>query len=70
MKVNLIMPSEGDMALIDQEGGRIALSPIFYGAESMGPHIEVRDDEDKLISRSRLKVKKDGKVEIKKGEIA
>jgi hypothetical protein len=67
LELDLIMPSEGDMTLSDQEGGKIVLSPIFYGNESMGPHIVVRDG-DKVIHRYKLRIKSDGRLELKKGQ--
>jgi len=66
MVLRLIMPSEGDMELSSQEGGVINLSPLFYGNESMGPHLVVQDG-DKVIGRYKLKLKLDGKIELKKG---
>ena len=62
----LVMPGEGDMELIGQNGSTLQLSPVYYGNESMGPHMQVveghKDDAgnfvvDKVLSRSRLKLK-------------
>ena len=77
MALRLIMPSPGDMELIAQEGGVIDLEPVFYGNESMGPHIQLvqghKEDGkfvvDKVMGRYRLKIKEDGKVEFKKGQV-
>ena len=75
--LRLIMPSAGDMELVAQEGGVINLEPVFYGNESMGPHIQVVEGHkvdggkfvvDKILGRYRLKIKEDGKVEFKKGQ--
>ena len=75
--LRIVMPSKGDMKLINQEGGEIDLEPIFYGVESMGPHFQVvqgeRDDKGKfvvqeVIGRYKLKLKKDGRLELKKAQ--
>ena len=66
MVMKVIMPSEGDMELCNQEGGTVNLSPLFYGNESMGPHIVI-EDGGKVLGRYKLKLKLDGKVELKKG---
>jgi len=76
LMLKLVMPSEGDMELLDQDGGSIVLSPIYYGNESMGPHIQlvsgnVKDGVfvvDAVQQRYRLKLKADGKIELKKGQ--
>lgn len=75
--LRLIMPSAGDMELLNQEGGTIDLEPIYYGSESMGPHIQIVQGHkdgakfivDKILCRYRLKVKgEEGKVELKRGQ--
>ena len=78
--LRLVMPGQGDMELIGQTGGAIDLLPVYYGNESMGPHIQIVEghDEagkfvlDKVISRSRIKLKLVGDpavacIELKKG---
>jgi len=67
LTLRLVMPSLGDMELLKQDGGTIDLTPVFYGNESMGPHIQVLQGE-KVIGRYRLKLKDTGKVEFKKGQ--
>ena len=67
MTFKLIMPSAGDMELKNQEGGEIELEPLFYGNESMGPHIVVSDGND-VLARYKLKLKSDGKIELKRGQ--
>lgn len=66
MKLKLIMPSEGDMELAKQEGGAIVLSPIFYGSTSMGPHIQVLDDNDEVVGRYKLVVGTNERVKLEK----
>jgi len=75
--LRIVMPSKGDMELLGQDGGVIDLSPIFYGPEAMGPHIQVltghtgADGEfvvDEIAARYKLKLKNDGKVELKKSQ--
>jgi hypothetical protein len=67
MKLRLIMPTTGDMELVSQEGGTIDLGPIFYGGESMGPHIQLLQG-DKVTARFKLRLKEDGKLELKKAQ--
>lgn len=67
LKMLVIMPSEADMELIHQEGGKIALKPIFYGGECIGPHLVIMDG-DKVIGRAKLRLKEDGKLELKKAQ--
>jgi hypothetical protein len=67
MKLRLIMPTAGDMTLVSQEGGVIDLSPIFYGGESMGPHIQVMDGE-LVRARFKIRLKEDGKLELKRAQ--
>jgi len=67
LKMMLIMPSAGDMELGSQEGGKIELDPIFYGGECMGPHIVVMDG-DKVLSRCKLRLKDDGKLDLKRAQ--
>lgn len=76
LAIQLVMPSEGDMALLSQDGGTILLQPIFYGNECAGPHIRVVDvtvndgkptNEVTIKDRFRLRIKPDGKLELKRG---
>ena len=69
MKLKLIMPSEGDMELVNQEGGSILLEPIFYGTTSMGPHIQVLDDKDKVVGRYKLVVGANERVKLERQKI-
>ena len=76
----LVMPGEGDMELIGQTGGSIQLSPIYYGNESMGPHLQIVEGHteegkfivDKVMSRARIKLKRSSEgalsLEIRKGD--
>ena len=66
MKLKLIMPSEGDMELVKQEGGAIVLNPIFYGTSSMGPHIQVLDDDGEVEGRYKLAITNKGVVKLEK----
>jgi hypothetical protein len=75
--MRFVMPSMGDMDLLGQDGGVIDLKPIFYGTESMGPHIQVVDGHvdskgkfvvDNVVGRYKLKLRADGKVELKKAQ--
>ena len=76
LAIQLIMPSEGDMSVLSQEGGSILLQPVFYGGDCAGPHIRVVDVDEKsnkvkaVNGKFRLRIKSDGKIEIKKGGTA
>jgi len=75
----VVMPGQGDMELVGQSGGAIQLNPIYYGNESMGPHMQIVEGHndgnafvvDKIIIRARIKLKQapDGTVsiELRKG---
>ena len=76
--IRIIMPSEGDMELVRQQGGEIVLSPIFYGSECAGPHVQLveldtnvkegdRPTVGKVLERYRMRIKTDGKLELKRG---
>ena len=77
----LVMPGEGDMELIGQNGSTLQLSPVYYGNESMGPHMQIVEGHkdgnafviDKIISRARIKLRQmsDGtiNVELKQGNV-
>jgi hypothetical protein len=72
--MRVCMPSSGDMELLGQDGGTIDLAAIFYGAESMGPHVHILEGHkvngkfvtDAVVARYKLRLKIDGKVELKK----
>lgn len=76
LAIQIIMPSEGDMTMLDQQGGALLLQPVFYGGDCSGPHINVVDVDDRtkkitnVVSRSRLRIKPDGKIEIRRGGTA
>ena len=38
--IKLIMPSQGDMEIVRQEGGAITLKPTYFGGECAGPVIQ------------------------------
>ena len=76
LALRIIMPSEGDMSILNQGNGTIDLQPYFYGSEAGGPLIQVVDitgakhDNVKVLSRFRLKVRQDGKLSLAKGMTA
>lgn len=56
--IKLIMPSQGDMEIIRQEGGTILLKPTYFGGECSGPvvqFVEVEsvgsDSNEALVSK-------------------
>lgn len=71
MVVELTMPSEGDMVLVNQEGGKITLAPVFFGGECAGPHISVEYESEPgtaVCERYRIKFRSNGRVELKKAD--
>lgn len=38
--IKLIMPSQGDMEIVKQDGGTILLKPTYFGGECAGPIIQ------------------------------
>ena len=75
--LRLIMPSVGDMELAQQQGGTIDLRPIFYGTESMGPHVQVlrghtnkegKFEVQAVLGRFKLRMKADGRLEFKRSQ--
>jgi hypothetical protein len=75
--LRVVMPSTGDMELLAQDGGAIDLKPYYYGGEAAGPHIQLvyghREKDGKFIcdgvkARFRLKLRSDGRIELKKGD--
>lgn len=66
MEIQIVMPSVGDMELVSQDGGVIALKPVFFGGECAGPIIRVRSGESNISYR--LKIRNDGKIELKKAD--
>ena len=74
LALRIVMPSEGDMAVLAQDGGTIDLQPVFYGGEASGPHIQILETEkgkaSKVIGRFRLRVKQDGKLMLVRGATA
>ena len=56
------MPSQGDMEIVSQETGIITFKPIYYGGECAGPIIKLG------LNTYRLKLRNDGKVELKKAD--
>jgi hypothetical protein len=75
--LRLVMPSTGDMELVEQAGGTIDLVPIFYDGDCMGPHLQVVElnknaegalTVTKIVKRYRIVMKQDGEIKLKKGQ--
>ena len=81
--IKLIMPSQGDMEIVKQEGGTILLKPTYFGGECAGPiiqFIDVDDKNDKPVTPGdkvrydtveasfRIKIKKDNDLKLMKAE--
>jgi len=82
--IKLIMPSQGDMEIVKQDGGVITLKPIYFGGECAGPIIQfvdfpelgvvVNKDADvdvspKVEASYRIKIRDDGKIQLLKGQV-
>ena len=81
--IKLIMPSQGDMEIVKQEGGTILLKPTYFGGECAGPIVQFvdRDDSadkpaapgesvkyDSVEASFRIKIKKDGDIKIARAD--
>lgn len=68
--IKIIMPSEGDMQLVNQEGGTITLAPTYFGGECAGPVVQIVDSQDqkKILASYRVKIKNNGDVKLAKAE--
>ncbi len=77
--VKLIMPSQGDMEIVRQEGGTILLKPTYFGGECAGPIIQFVDEEwkdsdkgadyvPKVEASYRIKIKKDNELRLAKAD--
>lgn len=44
--IKFIMPSQGDMEIVEQQGGTILLKPTYFGGECAGPIIQFVDAEE------------------------
>jgi len=67
--VRVIMPSEGDMELVDQNGGVLLLRPTYFGGECSGPIVQFvtrTGSRVEVNSAYRLKIRTSGgKSEIR-----
>lgn len=70
MLVKMIMPSEGDMVLVNQDGGTLLLQPVYFGGDCAGPIIQFVDAEDpkKVVTSYRLKFKATGEIRIPRAD--
>lgn len=82
--IKLIMPSQGDMEIVKQEGGVITLKPTYFGGECAGPIIQFVDHpegpsrvagnvdivttDDKVEASYRIKIKKDNELKLMRAE--
>jgi hypothetical protein len=64
--LKIIMPSAGDMELGNQDGGIIELNPIFYGNTSMGPHVQVVDEDGSVSGRYKITLSRTGVLRLEK----
>lgn len=78
--IKLIMPSQGDMEVVKQEGGTILLKPTYFNGECAGPIIQFveRDDNpfgpgenanyDVVGASYRVKIKKDNELKLMRAD--
>lgn len=78
--IKLIMPSQGDMEIVKQEGGTILLKPTYFGGECAGPIIQFVDAEDivsdgkasitetRIEASYRIKIKKENELKLMRAE--
>jgi len=77
--IKLIMPSQGDMEIVKQEGGVITLKPTYFGGECAGPVIQFVEDEvvpketaigdnTAVLASYRIKIKKDNELRLMRAE--
>lgn len=78
--IKLIMPSQGDMEVVKQEGGTILLKPTYFNGECAGPIIQFveRDDRpaapgedanyDVVEASYRVKIKKDNELKLMRAD--
>ena len=81
--IKLIMPSQGDMEIVEQEGGVILLKPTYFGGECAGPVIQFVDDGsescpkdadfcrktyEKVEASYRIKIKKENELKLMRAE--
>jgi len=68
--VKIIMPSEGDMELVSQEGGTIVLRPTYFGGECCGPIVQIVSpgDQKTVLASYRIKIKSAGDVKLAKAD--
>lgn len=78
--IKLIMPSQGDMEIVKQEGGTITLKPTYFGGECAGPIIQFVDHDEtpkeasnpivdeKVEASYRIKIKRDNELRLAKAD--
>lgn len=81
--IKLIMPSQGDMEIVNQEGGVIWLRPTYFGGECAGPVVQFVDQDgkdgapvdgvlpdksSKVEASYRIKIKKDNELRLAKAD--
>lgn len=78
--IKLIMPSQGDMEIVKQEGGVITLKPTYFGGECAGPIVQFVDAEDiasdgkasitetRIEASFRIKIKRDGDLKLMRAD--
>lgn len=81
--IKLIMPSQGDMEIVKQEGGAIVLKPTYFGGECAGPIIQFIDDSnepcpadcdpsedryERVEASFRIRIRKDNELKLAKAD--
>ena len=65
--IRIIMPSEGDMELVDQKGGVLTLKPVYFGGECAGPIIQFLSGTG-VKAAYRVKIR-NGELKLAKAEL-
>lgn len=69
--IKFVMPSQGDMEIVKQEGGTIILKPTYFGGECAGPIIQFIDQTDSgeaVETSYRIKIRKDNELKLAKAD--
>ena len=82
--IKLIMPSQGDMEVVNQAGGVIWLRPTYFGGECAGPVIQFVDQDEspdgdpvggvlpdkssKVEASYRIRIRKDSELRLAKAD--
>ena len=67
--LKIVMPSQGDMDLMAQDGGTLVFQPVYYGGDSFGPVFQILSTDgssSKIEDTYRLRFRRDGEIRLVK----